>query len=495
MTLSERSKRGIAITAFVLPVLLHLFIVLANHYFQRTFAYYYGVYNFAFWDYAHLQSSPIPVLFDGTNSTFLQDHFSLLFIVLAPLYWLMAPLSGTYSLLILQWIAIAAGGLYTYKLLAEKYQQRWTATAAMLCYFFYYARFSAYMADCNLAIIGSSLIPVFFYYFELQKKRGLYLVFLLLLIIREDFSLWLFFVAIFFIVIHWRNKEKRRSALLIGVCSLLFFILLFSWVIPSLETETKKFALFNYAALGEGPSAALLFILQHPFKSVELLFVNHIGAPEWDGTKVKFYLMFGLSGGFLLLLRPAYLLCLIPLIAKKMYNDDPYRWGYESYYGIEVACILPVLLFSLIAEQKVIRPRILSSSVFIAAMICTIYGFSSFVNVHVFNKIEFYQPDFYRRDYPVKLSTVLQGLPHDAAVSASSRMLPHLAFRQKIYFFPMMKDAEYVVVGTYGENWPVSTEEFDAKIAELRAQGWQELYAEGSALILKNPKTLLARQQ
>ena len=172
MTLSERSKRGIAITAFVLPVLLHLFIVLANHYFHRTFAYYYGVYNFAFWDYAHLQSSPIPVLFDGTNSTFLQDHFSLLFIVLAPLYWLMAPLSGTYSLLILQWIAIAAGGLYTYKLLAEKYQQRWTATAAMLCYFFYYARFSAYMADCNLAIIGSSLIPVFFYYFELQKKTG-----------------------------------------------------------------------------------------------------------------------------------------------------------------------------------------------------------------------------------------------------------------------------------------------------------------------------------
>lgn len=492
MVLSERSKRRIALMAFVVPVLLHLLIVIINHYFHRTFAYYYGVYNFAFWDYAHLQSSSIPVLFDGTNSTFLQDHFSLLFMLLAPLYWITAPLTGTYTLLIIQWIAITAGGLFTYKLIAEKYQQRWTAIAAMLCYFFYYARFSAYMADCNLAIIGSALIPVFFYYFELQKKIQLYLVFALLLIIREDFSLWLFFIAVFFIIIHRKHKAKRDSAIFIALSSLLFFILLFSWVIPSLETETKKFALFNYGALGEDPSAALLFILQHPIKSIELLFVNHIGVAEWDGTKVKFYLMFGLSGGFLLLFRPAFLIALIPLIAKKMYNDDPYRWGYESYYGIEVACILPVLLFTLIAEQKKINPRLLSTSVFAAAMICSAWGFSSFVNVHVFNKIKFYEADFYRRDYPPELKQIFQAIPADAAVSASSRLLPHLAYRQKIYFFPMIKDAEYVCLSVYGDTWPATMEEYEAKIAELRAQGWQDHYSEGNALILKRPKILLA---
>jgi uncharacterized membrane protein len=493
MFLSDRTRRILAITAFVVPALLHLLIVVLNHYFHRTFAYYYGVYNFTFWDYGHLQSSPIPVLFDGTNSTFLQDHFSLLFILLAPLYWVTAAITGTYTLLLIQWLAIIAGGAYTYKLIAEKYHQWGTAMAAMLCYFFYYAKFSAYMADCNLAIIGSSLIPVFFYYFELQKQRGLYIIFLLLLIIREDFSLWLFFVGIFLMIVHRKNPLKLKSAAFITLASILFFMLLFSWIIPSLESETKKFALFNYGALGEGPGAALLFILQHPIKSIELLVVNHIGAPEWDGEKLKFYLMFGLSGGLLLFLRPAYLICLIPLIAKKMYNDDPFRWGYESYYGIEVACILPVLLFSLVAEQKWMRPRLLASMVFVAGMLGSIYGFRDFQNVHVFNKIEFYTKDFYRRDYPIELKKILQSIPSDAAVSASSRLLPHLAYRQKIYFFPMIKDAEYVCLSVYGDTWPASVEEYEAKIAELRAQGWQDFYSNGNALILKKPRVLMAK--
>lgn len=485
MILSCRSRRIITLSAFAIPALLHLLIVILNHYFHRTFAYYYGVYNFAFWDYAHLQSSPIPVLFDGTNSTFLQDHFSLLFIVLAPLYWVTAPLFGTYTLLLLQWLAIAAGGAFTYKLIAEKYHQWWTAIAAMLCYFFYYAKFSAYMADCNLAIIGSSLIPVFFYYFELQKPRGLYFIFILLLIIREDFSLWLFFVGVFLLIVHRKNPLKRKSAAIISLSSLLFFIALFSWIIPSLESETKTFALFNYVALGEGPGAALLFIFQHPIRSVELLFINHSAGPEWDGVKVKFYLLFGLSGGFLLITRPAYLICLIPLIAKKMYNDDPFRWGYESYYGIEVASILPVLLFSVIAEQRWLKPSHLTTAVFAAGMAGAVYGFHDFQNVHVFNKIEFYTKDFYRRDYPEDLKKVLADLPADAAVSASSRLLPHLAYRQKIYFFPMIKDADYVCLSVYGDTWPASVEEYEAKIAELRGNGWQDFYASGNALILK----------
>src|SRR5690606_25136124 len=123
--------------------------------------------------------------------------------------------------------------------------------------------------------------------------------------------------------------------------------------------------------------------------------INHIDAPEWDGVKIKFYLMFGLSGGILLFFRPIYLIVLIPLIAKKMYNDDPIRWGYESYYGIEVASILPILIFCAMYELKFLKSNICVAIVLLSTLGGSIYGFIDHKNYHVFNKIRFYQPDFY----------------------------------------------------------------------------------------------------
>lgn len=491
MQASSNRNKLLFYSTFFLLAGLHLAIVLLNHYYHRTFAYYYGVYNWAFYDYAHLQSSACPVLFDGTNSTFLQDHFSLLLIVLSPIYWISKFVFGTYTLLIIQWLSIAIGGWYTYRLIFEKWKAAFPALVAMICFFGYYAKFSAYMADCNLAIIGSSLIPAFFYFYELQQKRNLFFVFALLLIIREDFSLWLFFIAAFFLIKDWKLAEQRKLAFILMTTSLLFFILLFALVIPALETETKQFALFNYGALGDGPGKAFLFMLQHPFRSIELLFINHIDAPEWDGVKVKFYLMFGLSGGVLLFLRPAYLICLVPLIAKKMYNDDPIRWGYESYYGIEVASILPILIFCAMNELKFLKSSGWVTIILLLTLGGTVYGFIDHKNYHVFNKIRFYEPDFYRVDYPSDMERVFSEIPETAAVSASARLLPHLAYRNKIYYYPIIRDAEYVCLTMYADTWPASKEEYDAKIAELRTQGWKDFLVDGNVLILKKPSESL----
>lgn len=106
---TSNTKKNTAKLVFISLASLHLFIVLINHFYFRTYAYYYGVYNFAFYDYAHLGNHPIPLLFDFSNSTFLQDHFSLLLIVLSPFYWLLNLFFGTYSLLLIQWGAIIYG--------------------------------------------------------------------------------------------------------------------------------------------------------------------------------------------------------------------------------------------------------------------------------------------------------------------------------------------------------------------------------------------------
>ncbi|MDI1354382.1 MAG: DUF2079 domain-containing protein [bacterium] len=490
-SLNVFNGRSLVPAIFLLLALLHLGIVILNHYYFRTFAYYYGVYNFAFFDFAHFRISPIPILFDGSNSTFLQDHFSLLLPVISPFYWLLHAITGTYTLLIVQWLAIVYGGWATYKLIAYKSHNPKMAALAMVTYFLMYCRFSSYQADCNLAIIGSALIPGFLYYFEKKNLLPLIIVFVILLITREDFSLWLSFICLSLVIVKRGSKKSRNLAALFLVISVLFFILIFKWIIPSLESETVKFALFNYAALGTTPFESLQTLLHHPFDSIRILFVNHLGDPQHDWIKIKFYLVFACSGGILLLLRPAYIICLIPLIAKKMFNDDPIRWSYETYYGIEVASILPALVFLTISDLKAEKIRIkLSILALVITVSTSVYCFWTVNYPMLYTKFEFYRPWFFERNYALAdLHHALNKVPENAVVSASGRILPHLAFRQKIYYFPKVDDADYICLTIYGDSWPLSNEDYDAEVKKLKENRlWKIEYEGENAIIFKKTK-------
>ena len=480
--------KPVALALFIFCALLHLVMVLFHHYQFRTFAYYYGVYNFAFYDFAHLNNSPNPVLFDGTGATFLQDHFSLLLPLLTPFYWLMAPIAGTYTLLVLQWAAIIFGGFTTYKLIQSRAVGEFLPVAAMLCYFFLYSRLVSYNADCNLAIFGSALIPPFFYYFGKMALRPLLIVFGVLLITREDFSLWLFFICIYLVIEHRKDPVKKKWALILMAGSLLFFIVTMAVFIPALETPNAKFMLFNYNVLGRNSAESLAFIATHPLKAIKWLFVNHLDDPGRDGLKLRYYLFFGLSGGVLLLLRPATLICLLPVIAKKMYNDDPDRWDIESYYGIETASILPVLVFSVIAGFANRRLVVaLGAIVLTATLITTAWCMEHAPGWFADTKLRFYKPRYWRPDVPVReYREALKLIPPEAAVSASGKFVSQLAYRPKIYYFPRVKDAEYICATSGGEGWPKSVEEYNAEISRIRnSPDWRLIYEKNDLVIFR----------
>src|ERR1043165_9970817 len=93
------NRRSLVLLFLILLGGINLLIVVVNHYYFRTYAFDYGVYNFAFYDFAHGRISPCPIYLFIHPVTFLQDHVSLTLLVLSPLYWLLHPIAGTYSLL------------------------------------------------------------------------------------------------------------------------------------------------------------------------------------------------------------------------------------------------------------------------------------------------------------------------------------------------------------------------------------------------------------
>lgn len=474
---------------------LNLLVSILNHYFFRSYAFDFTAYNFAFYDYAHWRVSGCPIYLFPYEVTFLQDHFSLTLMILSPLYWIFGAITGTYTLLIIQNIIVAAGGWFTYRLILFRTANGQLALLSLVYYFILLGRLTACVADCNLAIIGSALVPMFIFYFEKEKTGYSVVLFLLLIFNREDFALWLVFICSYLAIVHRGDKIKRTRSIIFLAASVVFFAVIFKFIIPALEDENKKYTLFNFAVLGENPARAVSFIFQHPLRALELLFVNHSGNSYFDGIKQEFYLVFLVSGGALLLLRPAYLLPFLPLIAKKMYNDEPIRWSMESYYSVEIVSLLPLIIFLLIGTFNNKKVRIsLAYAVCIATLIITVVKLTKPADKHIAlmgdtQKFNFLNRDFYRSGYDVQeIYNAMKLIPDTAKVCASGRLSTHLAFREKIYYFPRVDDADYIFVISKNDSWPISQGRADSTIARLLTEGQWELLLKKRDFVLMHKR-------
>jgi uncharacterized membrane protein len=491
-TFKEKSvQKWIPDTIIILFGILYIIMVICNHYFFRTWTWDYGSYNFAFCDYAHFHISDNPLF--APHISFLQDHVSFTFMLFIPLYWLLNWLTGTYTLSLIQTFIILYGGWAVYKLIEFRTSDKRLIILALLLYFALYGRWASFCSACNLAIIGASMIPVLLYYFEKKKFLPAALVLAFIFLTREDMPLWTFFIGIFLLMTHYKDKKYRIASLLLILLSLGYFLFTFKVIIPLLETPYKKYDLFNYAVLGKNPYEAIVFIATHPLKTLELLFVNHSGKGIYDSVKFEFYYVYFLCGGFLLFYRPKYLLLFIPLVAKKMFNDDPIRWSIESYYSIETVSILPIAVCLIISEIKNAKRK----NILIAIVLFCSLGVTTFKLLEKGRALNydntnfaFYKGSMYHADFNVKkVNHLLKLIPSDAKVSASGTIVPHLAYRPVIYYFPKVDDAEYIAVFTDKNTYPLNKMEFENELNKYsNTDNWTTLLNDFPLLILKKEK-------
>lgn len=436
-----------------------------NHYYFRTFTFDYGNYNFAFWDYAHFRISPMPTYLGN----FLQDHFSFTFMFLVPVFWLLNWLTGTYTILVIQYSLISLAAWYTYKLIRLKTDNIWMGVGVLLFYFTLLGRYTAVACDANIAVISACFVPIFIYYFEIKKYWAAFFLLVLSLLSRENIPIW--FVFIFLVLIIEHRKDKKAVILSVSgiVISVVYFILVFKVFIPAIETEERHFNLFNYSALGENPGEAISYIIHHPVESVRMMFVNHLDDPTLDGVKAEFYLVYLISGGFILFLRPQYLIWFIPIVAQKVLNDSYFRWGILTYYSVETVTLLPLSVFLVLST---IKSKMLQNGLIVTVCAATIG-----MTIHKMDarncrlgglmtpsKEKFYDKAFLTPPFKVgKVHKLLNRIPSDAPVSASDRFFPHLAQRKSVAVFPTVNDAEYIIFSVYDNYFMISHNENDAK--------------------------------
>ena len=476
-----RKNKYLFLTVVFFGVLYSL-ISLVNNYNFRTNALDLGAYTNALYDYIHFQWNDSTV-FKAVKENLLADHFDLYLILFSPF----SLIFKSYTLLLFQIAAILFGGVGVYRYFTLYGKSETLPLYAMLYFYLFFGVFSAVSSDYHSNVIAASLVPWFFCLLKQKKFIPASFLLLVILISKENISLWMVFICLGLLMEYRKYPFERKFLFGSILACALYFIMITTVVMPGLSNNST-YAHFQYSVLGKNFHQAIEFLVKHPVESLKTLFINHTNNSTGDYVKTEFHLLILLSGLPILLRKPQYLLMLIPVYFQKLFHDDYNMWGIGGQYSIEFAPVMAIGIFSVINDIKSIRIRNCGVLLaLVACLCCTIRIMDSTVLYTNKSTIRFYKASHYSRDYDIKkVYQQLSKIPDDAIVSAQSQFLPHLAYRDNIYLFPMIKNAGYIVYSQKEDPYPMDKNTFSKLTFSLDAsKEWIISYKDENITVLK----------
>jgi uncharacterized membrane protein len=444
LTLSKRQKNITFATVFTLAGVVYCLISLVNHYLFKTYALDLGLYTHALYDYAHFRAADCS-MFKVVEQNLLSDHFDLYLIILSPLIYLF----GTYTLLIVQIVSVLLGGWGVYKLIGLYTDDDWMPLLASAVFLFSFGVIQPFSFDYHSNVVTAMLLPWLLYFIK-QGRYGLASLFVVLFVIgKENMSLWLFFIVTALMWDYRKEKKTLWHLVAYAFFSLVYFFIINMIVMPKLGGAGGGFA--RYAHLGENYADIAKTLLLNPGETVRLLFTNTTPWPRFDGIKTEFYLCVLFTGLLLILLKPNFLLMIVPLIAQKMLSIDPTFWGVSSQYSVEFMPILVISSFLVIIKLKnrVMR-MVLAVALLVSTILTTFYTLGTPKSKVLHDHVCVYQGQHYvQNQFDSRYAReLIKQIPDEATVSAASMFVPHLALRDDIYDLDSRPNphADYVLI-------------------------------------------------
>ncbi len=436
-------------------------ISLTNHHCFRTFGLDLGIYTHGIYSYSHLRPHTFTLGLEGVEINHLGNHFSPVIALISPLYYVF----GTYTLLIVQILAILFGGLGVYRFAKERLEGRLPVLITVL-FFSAWGIYSALAYDFHANVLAAMLVPWFILYFERGDRNMTLLTFLLVLICKENMALWMVAVMLGLGLKQLLARDTRRQLVFTSVlaCSaLMYFAVVQLLIMPALNPVGIADHLGNYSHLGDGPAGVLKTIVTKPRYAFYLLFESLQEDALTFKLKSQLHFMVLVSGGIALIYRPYYLIMLAPIYAQKLLSAKMAHWGVYHQYSIEFA---PIIALAFVEWMQYFPWQRLRLPVLLGTI-----ATATLFNWHPTRpNTGFYRAEHYRSGLNTKtIHNALNAIPREAAVSAGNVLIPHLSDRKRIYHFPVIRDAEYVAVLTAGRDpYPVDSLELPVLLENLR---------------------------
>lgn len=468
-------------------------ISLINHYYFRTYALDLGMFNQAIYSFSHFKMNYFTLDISGAEINYFGDHFSPITILLSPFHYIL----GSYTLLILQIIAILAGGYGVYKYASLYHQNDYIPLILVVHFFSIWGIYSALSYDFHTNVLAAMFVPWLVYFYTTKNTKAFLIMFILIMLSKENMALWLAFILTGLIaknILENTNSFQFKKIFSFEIPLILFacayFIIIVGIIMPLISHGEGTNQLARYGHLGNSFSEILVHILKNPKYIFSLFFESTSSDPITFGIKSELHFMILVSGGFALLYRPYYLIMLIPIYAQKLLTTDFGFWGINNQYSIEFVPILTLCICDLLVKIKPIKLTYavasLTLSLTIFYTLLTIVSRKSlwYENTNsIFFSKKHYQTEFNRSE----IMEALRLIPQNASVSTSPAIAPHIACRDSLYHFPIVKEASYITVFTdHSSTYPLNKEEFVSEIEEYKKGGQYDIvYNKNFLLILK----------
>ena len=465
--------------ALLFFALVHGLVSFPNHHQFRTYALDLGLYTHALWQYAHGTLADCS-LFLEVEQPLLADHFDLYLPLLSPLVYV----TGSWTLLIVQWLAVLFGAWGVRRLALALGATEAAAFTGMLVMLLFFGVFGAMAFDYHSNVLVAMLLPWFMLMLRIGRSVMAVLMFVLMLMGKESVGLWLGPVAFILATDPALPSNRRWLSAALGVLGIAWSITVIGWLMPALSAGSS-YAHFDYGILGASVSDVPSALITRPLDLVAALFTDASGAKDGTSIKLEFWLMLLAAGGWSLIPQWRYGLMALPLVAQKMWHDEPGKWSVIAHYGVELAPLVGIGVALAHRRLSTDVGKVVSWVAVILSLSSSIRFMDRTVAYHDRSRIRIYQAQHYVKGYDVPaVKHALAAIPLGASVSAQSPAVPHLVLRDRVYQYPIVRDADYLVFLPQEGAYPLSAESLHDSIQALRKDPSWELFIETDGSVL-----------
>lgn len=422
----------------------------------------------------------------GEQISRLAAHVDPLLALLAPLWWVWP---SPDMLLVVQAAAVATGAFPAYWLGRRWLGDERLAAAGALVYLLQPALGWATVTEFHPVTFAAPLV-LFAIWAAVERHDAALAVFAgLALISKEQVGLSLAVLGLWMAV----SLGRRRAGAVLAAVSLAWVALAVKVITPHFnDGSASVFVEGRYGELGDSPGEVLTTLVTRPDRAVETLL---------EADRLTYVLALLLPVGALAVFAPLLAAGALPDLLLNTLSSRPEQHQIEYHY---VAVIVPFLVAAAIRglaalrarERPVWLRRALARPVPVAVAFAGVALLGAWrlgplpVWQHVPGGSDWRTNEYVVDDHARVLARAVAVIPGDpeVVVSSTNHAGAHLSARRRIYTFPVVRDAEWVLVDRRRPETVIDADEadLDRALAQLaRRPDMRRVFAEDGVYVFR----------
>jgi uncharacterized membrane protein len=398
-------------------------------------------------------------------------HVELLLVPISLLYLVYG---SPVTLLALQAVVIGLGALPAFWLARDYLESDWVGLVFALAYLLAPALQGALLSDFHAVSLTASLLLFAFYSLHMRRYVPYFVLIVVAMLAKEDVPLLVAMLGLYLLLVR-RERAVGGITVLLGAG---WFLIATKVIQPYYHGLPTSPFFHRITVFGPTIKASLLNVIREP-----ALVWRWLKQPE-----IVTYLG-GLlaSAGFMPLFSPLVLGLSAPVVAMNVFSTWSWTHSEGAHYS---ASIVPFVIVAGIYGLG-----------WLARQMARVNGITRRRAVHALSAVTLLVVGYHH--YQIGISPISRSytppritahdrlagqfmalIPPDAALSTQSGLYPHLAHREKAYFFPAINDAEYVLLDVTGPSFPITLEEVYVTAERLLGSGEYSVLAAGDGYLL-----------